>query len=134
MYPTEIRETIIERLAENSLNRLCRDDGMPDRRTVERWMDDDPDFAAKCARAREAHAERIFDSLEDVEDGVLSGVIKPDAARVVVASRQWRAEKLKPKKFGVKADVTLGGTIGLRQMTWDVVDTAETPQAGSAGV
>ena len=106
MYPPETKERIVEALASNSLNRICTDDSLPNRRTVERWMDEDAEFAAQCARAREAHAERIFDGMEDIEEGVLSGDIKPDAAKVVLSSRQWRAEKLKPRKFGAKVEQT----------------------------
>ena len=113
MYGPEIQEVIVERLAGESLRAICRDEGMPNRTTVERWMDEDASFAAKCVRAREAHAESIFDSMEEIEDGVISGEVKPDAARVVLSSRQWRAEKLKPRKFGPKVENTiqLGDTV-----------------------
>jgi transposase-like protein len=106
VFGPETKAAIVEALAGESMQRLCQREGMPNRRTVERWMDEDAEFAAQCARAREAHAERIFDNMEDVEDGVLDGSIRPDAAKVVLSSRQWRAEKLKPRKFGAKTELT----------------------------
>jgi hypothetical protein len=55
LYSPEIAEEICERLASGeSMRRICQDEHMPGRRTVEGWMDADPDFRAKCARAREA--------------------------------------------------------------------------------
>lgn len=106
MYPESIKDIIVDGLAEFSLRRLCQAEGMPDRRTVERWMAEDADFAARCARARSIHAFRIVDSTEEIEEDVLSGVVKADAARVVISSRQWRASKLDSKKFGDKIEQT----------------------------
>ena len=142
MYGQEIKAAIVEGLAAESLNRLCKADGFPNRRTVERWMDEDAEFAAQCARAREAHAERLFDGMEDIEEGVLSGHIKPDAAKVVLSSRQWRAEKLKPRKFGPKLDLNHSGTVSTQNLTRAELmaiaaqgktqggDAAETPGGG----
>lgn len=124
MYSQEVAEAIIDRLSRESLLRICKDADMPNRRTVERWMDADAEFAAKCARARESHADHIFDGMEEIEDGVLSGEIKPDAAKVVISSRQWRAEKLKPRVYGVKADVNLTGTIQFQRIETVIVDAA----------
>lgn len=106
-----MRDQIAQLLTDESLRRICAREGMPDRGTVERWMSEDAEFAAKCARAREAHADRIFDGLEEVEDDLLVGKVDPQSARVVIASRQWRAEKLKPKKYGQKLDVEHGGAV-----------------------
>lgn len=107
MYPPEIRQTILARIKDGeSLRAICAQDGMPDRNTVSRWLEADAEFAAKYARAREDQADAIFESMADVEDGVMTGDLRPDAARVVLESRRWRAEKLKPKKYGNKIEAT----------------------------
>lgn len=50
----EVRQTILARLAEGeSLSAICRDVGMPNRSTVQRWQNDDPDFDAAVTHARE---------------------------------------------------------------------------------
>jgi hypothetical protein len=38
--------------------------------------------------------------MASIEAGVLAGKIKPKEARVVLWSKQWRAERLAPKKYG----------------------------------
>ena len=50
----EVRETILAQLMEGrSLSAICRDKGMPDRSTVQRWQKDDEDFDAAVTHARE---------------------------------------------------------------------------------
>lgn len=107
MYPPETRQLILDRIAEGeSLRRICEMDGMPDKASVMRWLEADPDFATKYAHARESQADVIFEGMADIEGDVLNGTLKPDAARVVLDSRRWRAEKLKPKRYGNKIEAT----------------------------
>ncbi len=113
MYPPEIRQVILDRIAAGgSLRRICEQDGMPDKATVLRWMDD-AEFATKYARAREVQADVLFDGMADIESKVETGDLKPDAARVILDSQRWRAEKLKPKAYGSKVDVNHGGNVKL---------------------
>ena len=111
MYSQEVAEAIAERLTRESLRRICSEEGMSDRRTVERWMQDDASFAAKCAHARSIQAEHVFDGMESLEDEVLSGEVDAAAARVVLSSRQWRLSKMLPKKYGDKLDLNHSGKI-----------------------
>ena len=54
--------------------------------------------------------------MADIEDKVILGDLKPDAARVVLDSQRWRAEKLKPKAYGAKLDLNHAGEIGIRRI------------------
>jgi hypothetical protein len=50
----DVRQTILAQLMEGrSLVSICRDKGMPNRSTVQRWQADDPDFDAAVTHARE---------------------------------------------------------------------------------
>ncbi len=112
MYPLETRDEILRRIADGeSLRAICRDDEMPDRTTVENWLQSDAEFSAKYARAREAQADGILDGMADIEARVSVGDLRPDAARVVLESQRWRAEKLKPKVYGSKTSVEHSGSI-----------------------
>ncbi len=53
------------------------------------------------------------DKMAEIEAKVLTGEIPPDVARVVIWSKQWRASKLAPKKYGDKAHVNVNTTIGV---------------------
>ncbi len=107
-YSEELAGYICDELANGrSLVEICRDDeGLPDRRTVLRWMEKHSDFATKCARVREnGQADFVVDDMVRIERGVEAGLIAPDAARILISSKQWRAAKLAPKKYGDKTTV-----------------------------
>jgi hypothetical protein len=48
-----------------------------------------------------------------IEGKVEEGSLKPDAARVILDSQRWRAEKLKPKAYGSQVDVNHAGRVEL---------------------
>lgn len=107
MYPPEVRQAILDRVAQGeSLRSVCEADGIPAFRTVMDWLAADEDFRTKYTRAREDQADAIFDGMAEIEGSVIAGSLRPDAARVVLESRRWRAEKLKPKKYGSKIEAT----------------------------
>ena len=112
-YSDEIAEKICDGLANGrSLRQICKDEGMPDRGTVLRWEDKNPDFAAKCTRARGWQGEYVFDEIGEIENAVLVGKITPEQAKVVIGSKQWRAGRLAPKRYGVKVTQELHGPDG----------------------
>lgn len=100
-YSEEIADKICLRLSlGESMRQICESKGMPDRTTVLRWMDKSEEFATKCARARDEQADLMDDRILEVAEQVLRGEMEPDAARVGISALQWRASKLKPKKYG----------------------------------
>lgn len=90
-----------------SLRAICSAEDMPDRTTVLRWMGSDEEFASKCARARILQADALEEEMSDIEEKTLTGQIDPTAARVVLSSKQWRASKLAPKRYGDR--LAIGG-------------------------
>ena len=104
----EIQEKLVAEIQTGrSLRQVCGDDGMPDIRTVTRWLVADADFAHKYARARMAQADVLFDRMEAVEEAVSAGTMDSHAARVVLDSMRWRASKLAPKVYGDRLDVSV---------------------------
>ncbi|GLI92995.1 terminase small subunit protein [Methylocystis echinoides] len=121
-FTEEIAEELCERLSEGeSMRQICRDDHLPNRRTVERWMAERPDFAASIARAREGQADCLHDDMAEIEGEIRRGELDPQAARVIIWSKQWRASKLAPKKYGDKVQAEMtgkdGGPIETRDLT-----------------
>lgn len=103
-YTVELGELICRRLANGeSLRQICEEKDMPDRGTVFGWCEKDADFAAKYARAREMQADANADECQFIADTDPD----PARARVRVGTRQWLAERMKPKKYGNKLE--LGG-------------------------
>lgn len=114
-YSEKIGSIICARIADGeSLRMICADAKMPGRRTVLDWLDDDrySAFRAKYARARENQADYLEEEMCDIERDTLSGKLDPKAARVVLGSKQWRAEKLAPKKYGNRLNLEGSGEGG----------------------
>ena len=129
----EIQERLVTELQTGrSLRQVCGDEGMPDFRTVQRWIVADAAFAVKYARARMAQADTLFDRMEAVEEAVSAGTMDSHAARVVLDSMRWRASKLAPKVYGDRLDVSVsdarisitGALAAAQSRLVDVVDVA----------
>ena len=107
----EIQDRVVDAIQTGrSLRQVCSDDGMPDFRTVQRWIVADGQFAVKYTRARVAQADTLFDRMEAVEEAVTAGTMDSHAARVVLDSMRWRASKLAPKVYGDRLDVSVTDT------------------------
>jgi hypothetical protein len=131
VYSEELADQICDQLMDGkSLVKICAQDGMPHRSTVIRWMADDPDFATRCARARDAQADLMDDKILDVADASTSETAAAD--RVKIAAYQWRASKLAPKKYGDKLDLNHSGSIGT--MSEEQVNARLAELLGKAGI
>ena len=116
-YTDQMANIICIRLAEGeSLNKICKDENMPDKATVFRWLAVSAEFCDKYARARELQAETQFDELIDIVDQPpeLSYVTDKDGALIEVKfdssyvawmklrvdTRKWTAARMAPRKYG----------------------------------
>lgn len=109
-YSADLADSILERLAEGeSLRSICSEPGMPSRNTVRRWEDMVPEFGAKCARARQWQADSYVDKMDDLCNRVEGGELEAKSANVILASLQWRAAKLAPKRYSERQMVEMTG-------------------------
>lgn len=105
-FKATLSDAICDRIIEGeSLRRICSAADMPNRSTVLRWLDEHQEFAAKYARARELQADYMDDMILEAAEATDEG--NASAQRVKIGAYQWRASKLKPKKYG---DKTLVGS------------------------
>ncbi len=128
-YTPELAAEICERLAAGeSLRAICRDDHMPDERSVRRWALDNVDgFAPQYARARDTGLDAVADELLEIaDDGRNDWVEKNDPenpgyvfngehssrSKLRVDTRKWYLSKLAPKKYGDKTSMELTGADG----------------------
>ncbi|MCG7509353.1 terminase small subunit protein [Mesorhizobium retamae] len=125
-YSQKMADLICDQITEGrSLRSICRDEDMPNTATVFRWLARHEDFAKLYAHARDAQADALVDEMIDIaddgsndwmeqrgRDGEVTGwkengeSLKRSALRL--STRQWIAEKLKPKKYGNKVALTDG--------------------------
>lgn len=110
-YTPELTARICERLAVGeSLRSICRDDEMPSMASIFLWLSKHPEFSEQYARAREAQAESHADRIVEIAD---DDTIDPNHKRIMVDARKWVASKLKPKRYGDKAEVEHKGDVGI---------------------
>ena len=117
-YTKALGDRICERLASGeSLNRICKDDGMPDKSNVFRWLLSDADvykgFRDNYAKAREIQYQNMADELIDIaddgsndwmekenKDGETYYALNGEAvqrSRLRVDTRKWFMSKVLPK-------------------------------------
>ena len=126
-FTQEIADTICERISGGeSLVAICRDDDMPARSTVFKWLVDFPHFSDIYARAREAQADALADDILNIADTPQIGQKSVSKAtgleiaegdmiehrRLQVDARKWMAGKLAPKKYGEKIQAEHSGPGG----------------------
>ena len=124
-YTTEKADEICERLAEGeSLRAICRDDDMPSKATVFRWLRVHDGFSDQYARAREAQADTLFDDVLEIADDARNDWMERNGdddqgwqlngehvqrTRLRIDARKWMAGKLRPKKYGEKHQLEHSG-------------------------
>ncbi|ELQ6121953.1 DNA packaging protein [Cronobacter sakazakii] len=117
-YTEELAEIICLRLAEGeSLRSVCRDEGMPSKQAVLRWLARNGSFRAQYVRAKEEGAEAIAEELFDIaDDGSNDWMEKLDKdgeavgyqlngehvqrSKLRIDTRKWYLSKIMPKKYG----------------------------------
>ena len=110
-YTAEMADAICERMIEGeSLVKICEDPEMPTRTTIYRWMDANPDFVTRCARAREGLADYLVDAIEDLASKTTTDNFQ--AMKVKIATAQWRAMKMAPRVYGDRTRTEVTGADG----------------------
>ena len=129
LYTEALALEICRRMADGeSLRSVCRDEAMPDKSTVLRWLGDKENgaFRDQYARAREMQADALFDeALEIANDGSNDWMEQFDKdgeasgwklngehvqrSKLRVDTYKWAAGKLAPKKYGDRLDLRHGG-------------------------
>lgn len=122
IYSDAIAIRICERLAiGESLVSICKDESLPSRATVMRWLQEDKHegFRDKYAHAREAQADFYAEEIIAIADEECTTVLHGDGDeqvevevafdsaavarnRLRVDARKWYASKVAPKKYGDK--------------------------------
>ena len=115
--PTKKTPEVIERLLEGiadgqTLRALCREEGMPNWRTVYDWIDADAELAARFERAREIGFDAIAEDILTNVDNVVAIGEHIQRSKLQVETRLKLLAKWHPKKYGDKQDVNIGNKEG----------------------
>lgn len=118
-YTSEKAAEICALIAEgHSLRQIEAIEGMPNRRTILRWLDRHEEFRPQYARAREAQAEHFADEILEISDDGSNDWMRRTGkdreeqwvangehiqrSRLRVDARKWLMSKMAPKKYGEK--------------------------------
>jgi hypothetical protein len=133
IYTPELASLICRRLAAGeSLRAVCREEGMPERTTVARWVIDGKEgFAQSYMNARNFGLDEMADELLEIADSPEPGVIETDKRdkhgdpftevrradmvehrRLRVDARKWYLAKLAPKRYGERVAHEVSGPDG----------------------
>jgi hypothetical protein len=117
-YSKHIADEICDRMIEGeSLLKICKDDHMPSRVSVYRWVDDHPDFRRRYNYAREGQAHFYADLIRDIAfddagdvfidgDKIVNDHARVQRARLKVDTLKWVAARLLPRVYSDKAEAT----------------------------
>lgn len=119
-YTQALADAICEKLSAcGSLRAVCRQEGMPNRTTVMRWVIDDIDgFAAKYARAKDIGIDEFVDETIEIADDGTNDWMNTERgpqldsehiqrSKIRIETRRWLAERMAPKRYGVKQGVDI---------------------------
>lgn len=111
--PTTYNEKIADEICDlmavgNTVIDICRREGFPPQGTLYRWLEKQPTFREKYARAREKQADFFAEQIVDIADTSTDW----QKARLQLDARKWFASKVAPKKYGEKVEQTIQGSDG----------------------
>lgn len=131
-YKQEIADEICRRIADGQpLREMCREEGMPAWTTVYSWLNANPDFAERYARARDTGHDAI------AEDTIAMVDEKPERTDTQFGDKvdpgyvQWQKNRVEqrlkllakwnPKRYGDRQQVDLSGSLSLNEMSDDEI-------------
>lgn len=133
-YSVEMADRIVEWVAEGKpLREFCRLDDTPAWRTVYDWLDANPDFAARFARARDLGADAIAEETLRIADTPMQGQrseVSEDGLKTVtedmlghrklqVDTRLKLLAKWFPKRYGDRKTTEHTGSVSIQAAVTD---------------
>lgn len=99
---TGIALTICERIASGqSLRTICENSEMPARSTVHKWLSESESFRDFYGIARELQADELAGQVLQIADTATDAQL----AKLRMDARIWYAGKVRPKKYGPRAEI-----------------------------
>jgi hypothetical protein len=116
MYSPELAELICDEIATTAktLSEICAISGMPSRATIYRWLQENDDFKRKYALAKHSQADKLAEEILVIADLAVSSLAALDkratvsetiqCAKLRMDARKWMTARLRPKKYGPRAE------------------------------
>lgn len=124
----ELCDELMERIIEGeSVRAILSDPHMPNRATLYRRLDRDPELAQRYSRALAWRMDILRDEIFDISDNVEIGqetVTKPDGSietregdmlghrKLKIDTRKWAMARLAPERYGDRVSTEISGPAG----------------------
>ena len=125
LYTEELADYICGEISRGiTLSQICREDGMPNRRTVGLWREKDEAFNSRFARAREIGFDEIAEEALDIADDGSNDWMERNGeksegwqlngehvqrSKLRIETRLKLLAKWDPKRYGERLDLTSKG-------------------------
>lgn len=132
VFSQALFDAVCKRIAsggdENSLRKICAEDGMPDRHTFSDWSKKTPELRAQYDQAFLDRRDTYFDELIDIADTETD----PVRARNRMEARKWAWARQDRARFGDKVTNELvgkdGGPMQFQSVTRKIIDPQKPEQ------
>jgi hypothetical protein len=131
-YTIEFAERFCDQVAEGvSVRQICSQSGMPDRRTIYKWLARHEEFRRLHDAARLVQADLYFEQCLEIADNADQDFITTsengatikkvdheaiNRARLKVDTRKWVCARLSPRKYGDRVTNEMTGEVGINVM------------------
>jgi hypothetical protein len=107
-FSQEVVNEICERMqAGETLSAICKDDHLPAKNTVLRWLDKNPPFQTQYARARTALMDHYADQIVEIAfEGSNADQVAVARDRLKIDTLKWLMSKLAHRKYGDRIALT----------------------------
>ena len=109
IYTPELAEKVLEHVANGGFVSQLQAKGLPSQTTISRWINENEEFSAMFARAREQRAEVFADQIIEIADSKGD----PQAIRNRVDARKFIAMKLLPRVYGDRQTVDIKASLSV---------------------
>lgn len=109
-YTAERAALVCAEIAEGkTIRKVCKIAGMPSKATIFRWLREQPDFQRMYEIATDERADTMIDEIVDIADNCKTDADSIRKAKLRIHARVEQAQKMKPKKYGPKMQLTGDG-------------------------
>lgn len=107
-YTTELATKFCAAVAEGdkSIRSICKLPGMPTKNTIFRWLRENEGFLAMYQAAKDEQADTFIDDVVEIADTCKATKSSIQKAKLQIYARIEAAQKMRPKKYGNKVELT----------------------------
>lgn len=106
-YTPELAAKFCAAIADGgSLRSVCKKAGMPSKATVFRWLGEHDDFVKMYEKATDERADGQIDEIVDIADNCKADADSIRKAKLRIHARVEQAQRMKPRKYGAKMQLT----------------------------